>query len=327
MKDYNTQIAKLQAKKNRGYMLVASYLRIAENQTNEEYARKFMDKAKLIAECGTYIGIADTEEGAAIVEANFCKERLCPACAWRRAIKIYGATSRILDYIDETEGKAVKYLFLTLTVKNVPLERLGETIDLMSEAYNRLRNNRAWKKRVIGAMRTLEVTINPETHEAHPHYHLILAVPRSYATKGDTLYWRHEDWQAQWQQAARLDYAPQVSVERVRGRKAGVAEVSKYMAKDTDYLIDSQHAQMGTEEAEALTDYLVQQLTEQLKGRRLISYTGLLRKAQQALRIKDPETGPLVDELRGDITSAIKHYHWSAGLGRYVPGNPVTGGR
>lgn len=327
MKDYNTQIAKLQAKKNRGYMLVASYLRIAENQINEEYSMKFRDKAKLIAECGTYIGIADTEKGAAIVEANFCKERLCPACAWRRSIKIYGATSRILDYIDETEGKAVKYLFLTLTVKNVPFERLGETIDLMSEAYNRLRNNRAWKKRVMGAMRTLEVTINPETHEAHPHYHLILAVPKSYATKGDKLYWTYEDWQAQWQQAARLDYAPQVSIERVRGRKAGVAEVSKYMAKDVDYLIDSQQASMGTEEAEALTDYLVLQLTEQLRGRRLISYTGLLRKAQQALRIKDPETGPLVDEIRGDVASAIRHYHWSAGLGRYVPGNPVTEGR
>lgn len=193
----------------------------------------------------------------------------------------------------------------------------------MSEAYNRLRNNRAWKRRILGAMRTLEITINPETHEAHPHYHLILVVPRSYATKGDKLYWTHTDWQTQWQQAARLDYAPQVSIERVKGRKAGVAEVSKYMAKDTDYLIDSQAAQMGTEEAEALTDYLVSQLTQHLKGRQLVSYTGLLRKAQQALRIKDPENSTLTDEIRGDVTSAIKHYHWSAGLGRYVPGLPT----
>ena len=312
MKDYITALKKLQEKKNRGYLLAASYARLGDT-----------DRAQLVADCGTYIGIQDTGEGAAIVEANFCKQRLCPSCSWRRSIKIYGATSRILDHIDATEGKAVKYLFLTLTVRNVPLERLSETIDHMAEAYHRMTMNKAWKRRVLGAMRTLEVTINPETHEAHPHYHLILAVPRSYATKGDKLYWTHEDWQAQWQQAARLDYAPQVSIERVKGRKAGVAEVSKYMAKDTDYLIDSQQAQMGTEEAEALTDYLVSQLTAQLKGRRLISYTGLLRKAQQALRIKDPETGPLVDEVRGDIASAIKHYHWSAGLGRYVPGLPT----
>lgn len=308
MKDYITALKKLQDKKNRGYILAASYARLGDT-----------DRAQLVADCGTYIGIQNTGEGAAIVEANFCKQRLCPACSWRRSIKIYGATSRILDYIDTTEGGAVKYLFLTLTVRNVPLPRLSETIDHMAEAYHRMTMNKAWKRRVLGAMRTLEVTINPETHEAHPHYHLILAVPKSYASKRDKLYWTHEDWRMQWQQAARLDYAPQVSIERVRGRKAGVAEVSKYMAKDVDYLIDSQQAEMGTEEAEALTDYLVSQLTAQLKGRRLISYTGILRKAQQALRINDPESGPLVDELRGDITSAIKHYHWSAGLGRYVP--------
>lgn len=310
--DYITALKKLQEKKNRGYLLAASYARLGD-----------LDRAQLVADCGTYIGIQDTGEGAAIVEANFCKQRLCPSCSWRRSIKIYGATSRILDYIDQAQGGAVKYLFLTLTVRNVPLPRLSQTIDQMSEAYNRLRNNRAWKRRVLGAMRTLEVTINPETHEAHPHYHLILAVPRSYATKGDKLYWTHADWQRAWQQAARLDYAPQVSIERVRGRKAGVAEVSKYMAKDTDYLIDSQQAQMGTEEAEALTDYLVSQLTQHLKGRQLVSYTGLLRQAQQALRIKNPEESTLTDEIRGDVTSAIKHYHWSAGLGRYVPGLPT----
>lgn len=308
MKDYSTMLNRLQEKKNRGYLLAASYMRLGQR-----------DRALLVADCGTYIGMAETVEGVGIVEANFCKQRLCPACAWRRSIKIYGATSRILDYLDEIEGRAIKYLFLTLTVRNVHLEDLGTAIDSMAEAFHRMTCNRAWKRRVKGAMRTLEITINRETGQAHPHYHLILAVDRSYATKGDKTYWTHEDWQRAWQQAARLDYAPQVSIERVRGRKAGVAEVSKYMAKDVDYLIDSQQAQMGTEEAEALTDYLVSQLSKQLHGRRLVSYTGILRKAQQALRIQDPETGPLVDEVRGDIASAIKHYHWSAGLGRYVP--------
>jgi len=327
MKDYITALKKLQDKKNRGYLLAASYMRIAEQGgTINDPPDKWVSKALMVADCGTYIGIADTGEGAAIVEANFCRQRLCPACSWRRSIKIYGATSRILDYIDKEQAGAVKYLFLTLTVRNVPLPRLSGTIDHMAEAYHRMTMNKAWKRRVLGAMRTLEVTINQETQEAHPHYHLILAVPKSYASKKDKLYWTHADWQAQWQQAARLDYAPQVSIERVKGRKAGIAEVSKYMAKDTDYLIDSQTAQMGTEEAEALTDYLVSQLTEQLRGRRLISYTGILRKAQQALRIKDPETGPLVDEIRGDVASAIKHYHWSAGLGRYIPGNPASRG-
>lgn len=301
MIDYSTILSKLQDKKNRGLALAAAYQRLGDP-----------DRALLVLNCGTYIGLAQVEGRPAIVEANFCKQRLCPSCNWRRSVKIYGATSRILDHIDAQQGKEVKYLFLTLTVRNVPLNKLSETIDNMAEAYNRLRNNRAWKRRIKGSMRTLEVTINQETMEAHPHYHLILAVDKSYATKGDKTYWTHADWQAAWQQSARLDYTPQVSIERVRGRKAGIAEISKYMAKDADYLIDDD---------ETTTDAIVAALTEQLKGRRLISYTGILRDAQRALRIKDPEQSDLVDEVRGDIASAIKHYHWNAGLCRYTARN------
>lgn len=307
MKNSSTTLHTLQEKKNRGYLLAASFERLG-----------YTDRARLVQECGTYIGILDTGEGAKIVEANFCKQRLCPSCNWRRSLKIYGATSQILDHLDKQYGKSIKYLFLTLTVKNVPMSDLGKAIDGMAEAFKRLTNNRAWKNRVKGCMRTLEVTINHETQEAHPHYHLILAVDRSYATKGDETYWTHADWQAAWQKSARLDYAPNVSIERVKGRESGVAEVSKYMAKDSDYLVDAMQAHMGTEEAEALTDWLVGNLMTQLHGRRLISYTGILRDAQRALRL-DPESGPLVDTIRGDVASAIKHYHWATGLGRYVP--------
>ena len=330
MQDYNTILKRLQVKKNSGLMLAASYWRLGK-----------IELAGLVAECGTFIGI---QEGVGIVEANFCKQRLCPSCAWRRSVKIYGGTSHILDYLDEKYGKDIKYLFLTLTVKNVFLEDLGKAIDDMAEAFKRLINNKAWKRRVKGAMRTLEITVNYEKRTAHPHYHLILAVDRSYATKGDKTYWTQEDWQRVWQKAARLDYAPQVYIERIKAqkkvrdacktkgereradRRAAVAEVSKYIAKDADYLIDSRDAQMDPDVAERLTDYLVEQLFEQLRGRRLVSYTGILREAQRDLKI-NPEAGELVDEMRDDINQVIRRYHWAAGLGRYVPGRRGEGMR
>ena len=301
----------LEYHKNKGLMLAASFQRLGQP-----------DRAQLVLDCGTYVGLAEIGGKTKIMEANFCKQRLCPACAWRRSLKIYGATSQILNYLDATRGKEIKYLFLTLTVRNVRLPDLGQAIDDMAVAFNRLRNNKAWKRRVLGAMRTLEVTINHETNMAHPHYHLILAVHRSYATKNDDTYWSHEDWQRAWQRAARLDYMPQVSIERVKGREAGTAEMAKYLAKTEDYLVDATEAQMGTEEAEAMTDWLVSNLSTQLHGRRLVSYTGILRDAQRALKLNDPEDGDLTDTIRGDIAQAIKKYHWSAGLGRYVPGLP-----
>lgn len=300
MTDYSTTLRRLQEKRHRALALAASYSRIGNTRL-----------ADLVLNCGTFLEIAETEEGARIVAANFCKARLCPSCAWRRSLKIYAGTSAILDHIDRTRPGQVKYLFLTLTVRNIPLSDLGHAIDSMAEAYNRLRNNRAWKRRVLGAMRTLEVTLNEETKEAHPHYHFILAVDRQYATKSDETYWTHEDWQNAWKKSARLDYAPNVSIERVKGRRSGIAEVSKYMAKDSDYLKDG--------DAE-FTDWAVRGLTDALHGRRLISYTGIMRDAQRDIGMEDPEDGALTDDLRGDIACVIRRYHWSAGLGCYVPG-------
>lgn len=309
MTNLSILLARMQPKKDRTYALAASFMRLG-----------LEDRAQLARDCGTYLGITEDEGRMKIIEANFCRQRLCPLCSWRRGLKIFSGTSMILNYLDQQYGKEIKYLFLTLTIRNVRLEDLGSAIDGMSEAFKRMTNNRAWKNRVKGAMKTLEVTINHEAGTAHPHYHLILAVDRRYATKSDSTYWSHEDWQAAWRKAARLDYDPQVSIERVKGREAGIAEVSKYMAKDSDYLIDAMAAQMGTEEAEALTDHIVRNLQDQLHGRRLVSYTGILREAQRALKLADPEDGPLTDTIRGDVAAAIKRYHWHAGVGRYVPG-------
>ena len=300
MSNHNTQLSKYQEKHKRALLLVESYRRLG------------MDRlADRTEECGTYLGFAETGEGVKLVQANFCDGRLCPTCLWRRSLRIYGTTSNIMDHLDQTRGEEIKYLFLTLTVRNVPGDKLGSTIDTMAEAYHRLTSNKAWMRRVKGAMRTLEITCNHETGEYHPHYHLILVVDRSYATKADKTYWKQEDWQRAWQQAARLDYTPQVSISAVKGRRKGIAEVSKYCAKDADVILPNQPEE---------TDRIVQDLTSALHKRRLISYTGLMRRARLELGIKDPETAPLVDDIRGDIASAIIHYHWSAGLGRYVPG-------
>lgn len=304
MTNDNTTIAKLQGKHERTMLLAASYERLGDKR-----------RAERTLNCGTYLGFADVDGEVMLVQANFCEGRLCPTCNWRRSLRIYSTTSQIMDCLDRTYGRRIKYLFLTLTVKNVPADKLSQTIDIMADAYHRLANNRAWKRRVKGTMRTLEITINHETKEYHPHYHLILVVDGKYATKGDTTYWTHADWQAAWQQAARLDYQPQVSIERVRGRKKGIAEISKYMAKDTDYILSDNPQE---------TDRIVADLTQHLHKRRLISYTGLMREARISLGIGDPERGPLTDEVRGDIASAIRHYHWSAGLGCYVPGINAT---
>lgn len=303
MNDITTILGKMQDKRLRANMLADSFSRLGMSR-----------QAEAVRQCGTFLGIQPSEGGARIVEANFCRERLCPMCSWRRSVKIFGATSAILDYIDKEQGGAVKYLFLTLTVRNVPLERLGEQLDAMASGVKRMTNNRAWTRRVLGSMRTLEITINPDTGEAHPHYHFILAVRREYATRDDRTYWDVEAWTALWAQSCRLDYTPSVHIQRVRGRRKGIAEVSKYCAKDADYLVT---AWQNRADAEAETDRRVNALSLYLKGRRLVAYSGILRQAQKALRL-DPEDGPLTDcTIRGDVAGAIIRYRWRAGASVY----------
>lgn len=241
---------------------------------------------------------------------KFCRQRLCPLCTWRRSARIYAATSAIMDHIDRTDQDH-RYLFLTLTVRNVEGRNLAATLDGMQEAWKRMTNNRAWQRRVRGSMRTLEITRNPDDGSYHPHYHIILVVPSNYARRSSGLYWTHEDWQRAWALAARLPYDPMVSIEAVRGgRRRGVEEMAHYLAKDQDYLIpDDSHA----------TDSIVSTLHGALSGRRLVAYAGLMLQAQRALRIQDPEAGPLTDDVRGDVVVAIRRYHWHAGLGSYVP--------
>lgn len=292
-------IDKLQDKKVMGLKLAESFRRLQDDK-----------RAVRIEQCGTYLEISTMEDGnEKLTAANFCRERLCPACSWRRSTRIYANTSKILDYIDDHD-KDHKYLFLTLTVANCTADKLGETLDAMAEAFKRMINNRAWKNRIMGCMRTTEVTINHETDTYHPHYHLILMVPRNYARKGSKLYWTQEQWAELWQLSARLSYKPHVWIEVVKGgRQAGVKETSKYLAKDSEYILPDDPER---------TDQIVAILQEHLAGRRLVSYTGDLLRAQRALRLADPETGDLTDgTVRGDIVAAIRRYHWNAGLCRY----------
>jgi plasmid rolling circle replication initiator protein Rep len=55
-------------------------------------------KAGRLRDCADWLGFRIDEEGRKkLVEANFCHVRLCPMCQWRRSIKSYKYTSRIVS--------------------------------------------------------------------------------------------------------------------------------------------------------------------------------------------------------------------------------------
>lgn len=204
--------------------------------------------------------------------AHVCNTRLCPFCEWRRTRvwrkRLYEGLSQL--YVDEPKLRGV---FLTLTVRNCRLEDLGDTIDHMNRAWSRL-VKRAFFPTDYWFRRT-EITVGGipgvAGHSAHPHFHALLLVKPSYFSHG---YIRQTEWQKQWMDSARLDYAPVIDVRSAKqnsvagsssaeSAKGAVMEAAKYAAKATDLM------ELGSATSE---------LHWQLKNKRLYSVSASLNK-------------------------------------------------
>lgn len=204
--------------------------------------------------------------------ARLCNTRLCPFCEWRRTRAWRARLSQGLDQLLVDKPKVVG-VFLTLTVKNVPLDQLGSQLDEMNRAWNRMAQ-RSFFPTDLWFRRT-EVTVGGARQggqeTAHPHFHVLLLVPPSYFSHG---YIKQTEWQKQWMDAARLDYVPVIDVRRAKKKsatgspqdgdaKSAIVEAAKYAAKATNLM------ELGS----AITE-----LHWQLRNRRLYALSKSLRQ-------------------------------------------------
>lgn len=138
---------------------------------------------------------------------------------------------KVLPRIVEDYPK-YRWLFLTLTQKNVAIDELRSTLVAMNRAFQRLSQLKAWP--AAGWLRSTEVTRSRDG-TAHPHFHCLLMVPSSYFSGRD--YLRQSDWVAMWRKSMRLDYNPVLDVQAVKQGKQPmelVPELLKYCTKESD---------------------------------------------------------------------------------------------
>ena len=228
----------------------------------------------------------DFEPEVNLKAARLCNTRLCPFCerrrtrAWRR--RLYTGLEAL--YADKPK---LRGLFLTLTVRNVPIEDLGDELDQMNRAWDRF-SKRSFFPTDLWFRRT-EVTVGANAcgsgYMAHPHFHVLLLVKPSYFSTG---YVKQSEWKKQWMDAARLNYAPIVGVQTAKQKsgaglsfaddaRSSVMEAAKYAAKATDLM------ELGP----AISD-----LHWQLRNRRLYSLSSKLRKY---IKAGDIEASELMD--------------------------------
>ncbi|MEK5071803.1 protein rep [Sporosarcina sp. FSL K6-1508] len=298
-------------------------------------------KAERMYDCGNYLVFKMKDGRLKLYQAYFCKVRLCPMCNWRRSLKIAFQNKKIVQAVNEREK--VKWVFLTLTVRNVEGEELKPTMDQMTKAWNRFAGYARFKKSVRGYFRAMEVTRNWDKESEwygtyHPHFHVLLAVPNDYFGRN---YIKQTEWTSMWQKAMQIDYKPIVHVAKVKPKKESpdfvemeqevrktileqnaIFEVSKYPVKDTDVIRGNK---VTDENIQTVKD-----LDKALAYKRLISYGGILKEIHKELQLSDAEDGDLIhidddsDEVANGAVDVMAYWH--VGLNNYVISRRETNG-
>lgn len=222
--------------------------------------------------------------------SNSCGNRFCPLCTWNKSKKDAIMLSVLMQAIREQEEQ--EFIFLTLTAPNVIGAELKSEIDRFNHAFKKLFDRRNVNKVINGYVRKLEVTYNQErfiTKEMykkatdyyvkrglkegdnnlnydtyHPHFHVILAVNKSYFTSRD--YLKQEKWLEMWRDCMNDESITQVDIRKVRSstksENGAVLEVAKYSAKSNELYASKSVFEIF---------YKV------LKGRQLLTFNGLFK--------------------------------------------------
>ena len=175
-------------------------------------------------------------EGRYIIQTKFCRDRLCPVCSWRRSRRLAQRLGEIIA-ANEAERRS-RYVYLTLTVRNVPWEELREQIEIIMESWRRMDKRIKRAAAVMGWVRSFEVKRSREHGDAHPHLHILLQVPPEYFDKDSGLHYHKKDELIQqWRECLRAKYSPSISINAVKDTENEigrvVTEITKYLAKNS----------------------------------------------------------------------------------------------
>ena len=261
-------------KKQNNLKLAVRYQMIAKKSTElstDYYARKY----ERLEQCSTYLEFRREKSTRKykLINTNLCRVRLCPLCAYKRSLSVYHNTADIIKYINEKYSRS-KYLFLTLTIKNVSGSELSNAIDTLTRGWQNMSKQQRIKNVVLGTVRSIEITYNKRSNTYHPHLHVLIHTTneiycgRNYISQAEIA--------DRWRSAAGIDYQPVVDVRRLRhnsGRE--VAEIAKYSVKPLQW--------------DKCAESVIITLDEVLHKRHLLSLSGTMREAKRALKIADIE--------------------------------------
>lgn len=253
----------------------------------------FKRKAERVDKCGVALRFRECSTAPArhpkkLVDGDFCRDRMCPQCQWRKSMRQFSVAVKV-GHEALRRYPGVHFLFLTLTVPNVSLADLGDTLDLIFHGWKKLYERKEVKKCVLGYHRALEISYNAKENTFHPHIHAALMVPPDYfesmhrskliqkrgkdgqlevyktpnkkkgIKKGDVklidnpeyYYIKRDDWLKMWQESMNMPQITQVDIRKIRGRDKE-DEIKSGFAEACKYSLKYWSTSLTKEEKQAL---------------------------------------------------------------------------
>ena len=211
----------------------------------------YQRKAERVKNCGSFLALEkfqSTKKADDIMRslrtANFCKDKFCPICEWRKSQKL---VSEMLSIFEQLDQNRYELIFLTLTMTNPPMCEIRKALSHMSLSFNRLMKYKAVASIVKGFLRSVEF-LGDQTADGycHPHFHCLLVVDKWYFKSKN--YLSQQKWRELWKRALKVDYLPLVNVQKIKARQfvdelgvthhfsaiqSAVCEVAKYSLKSS----------------------------------------------------------------------------------------------
>ena len=255
-----------------------------------------------VYQCAEVLKFVEQSDGTKkLYQSYFCKNKLCALCNWRRSMKYSYQASKIVEEAMIRQPKG-RFLFLTLTVKNVTGQELNQSMTDILRGFNRLMKYKKVDKNLIGFLRATEVTYSKELDNYHPHLHVLLMVRPSYfQAKAD--YIKQVEWTELWQKAMKLDYIPLVDIRAVKadkgkGLKGAILETAKYPVKPFD-VTDNKADFTDQEKLQIVDDMLTG-----LHRKRQIGFGKLFKEIKKEFDFDDLEDGNLIQTGEDDKGSS-----------------------
>ena len=216
-----------------------------------------------------------TLEKRKLMMANSCNNRFCPMCAYRKARK--DGLKHMIMMKKLKIDKKYSFIFLTLTAPSVTGENLRKEVIDYAAAFQKLAKLKEFQNMNVGYIRKLEITYNSKKDTYHPHYHVLICVDKSYF-RGKK-YIKHNRWLKMWREAKQDDNITNVHVAKVKDsdEENVYTEISKYTAKDSDYLNEKSKKKKLRESEQEKQKEIFGFFYDSLKGRQVITYNKIFK--------------------------------------------------